>query len=157
MASEAWDILNAFKDILGANSEVSNILHSNDHIYIFDDEITIVEEKKTYPFINLDIDVRETVNADNHRRYDYERHQYKILVSFAVREKTKQKAKISIWEFAEAIESAYAGSKSLRNNVKIVSSPADIVTDALRVQDENFWMGRGFMFIDVYKDICLRT
>jgi hypothetical protein len=143
--SEIYTVLQALDTILQADSDLSEVRSFN----IFEDEIELANDKKKFPFINLNSDAQNTGEAENMPTKSYERRNYNIIITFAVREKSKSAAKQAIWNYVDYISDAYKADRSIGGTVKETSETSKIGTDALKYMDTNTWIGRGIMIFEV--------
>lgn len=146
--SEAYTILSALDTILQADTDLSEVRLFT----IFEDEIELANERKKFPFINLNAELRKTTQAENMPTKSYERRTYSIVITFAVCEKSKSAAMKANWDLLEDIEDAYKADRSIGGTVKETSETSEIATDALKYPDDNVWIGRGIMTFDVNID-----
>lgn len=148
--SEVYTILQALDTLLQATTTLSEVKSFT----IFEDEIELANASgnRNFPFINLNSEIKNTAGAENLPTYTYERRTYTLIVTFAVREKSKSAAKQSIWNYAGYIEDAYKADRSIGGTVKETSETSEIAVDALKYKATNEWIGRGIIEFNVSKD-----
>lgn len=146
--SEAKNILTAIQYQLETVSELKRI-------EVNDSEIDLVKDGK-FPWANVKTPTMKLGKADNLRLYDAERHTYTIIITSAVRAKTKGQALSDMWDLYESIKSAIDTDTSFSGNVDDVPVIPTVAVDAAVWDSGRFWIGRGAMSFDVSVDHILR-
>ena len=127
----------------------------------YEDENKLVLDGK-FPWVNISIYQTNITNAGNLRRYDAERHEYSLVITFSNRSKSKRKVLKGnedvkgIWAFYENIMKAINQDKTFNNKINEAPLSPDVATDAIEYENGKFWIGRGAVKITIYKDYNLR-
>jgi hypothetical protein len=146
--SEAKNILDAIQSQLDTVNDLKRV-------EINESEIDLVKEGK-FPWANVKATTMKLGPADNLRLYDAERHTYTIIITSAVRTKTKGKALSEIWDLYESIKAAIDTDVSFSGTVDDVPVVPAVAVDAAVWDQGRFWIGRGSMSFDVSVDHILR-
>jgi len=147
--SEAYTILTALDALYKADTSLAALVQSWN---IFEDEIELANDKRIFPFVNLNAEVKKTGQAQNLPTQTYERRSYMIVITCAVRADSKSAAKQELWTLIEDLEAAYKADRTISNNVKNTNERSEIATDALKYKDRAQWIGRGLIEFEVHKD-----
>lgn len=157
MSSEAVTILDAIK---------SQVESYNDLRYVkswtkFQYELDLVHAG-VFPWVNFHVVSMSMKEADNMRKYDMLRHQYLIVITYASRDTEKDvvlegnlKTK-GAWEIFDHIREAIQQDTTFGYVVNDIPFKSDVNTDAITFDDGKFWIGRGSIRFNVYKDINQR-
>ena len=147
--SEAFTILTALDALYKADTSLAASVASWN---IFEDEIELANVKRIFPFVNLNIDVKKTGQAQNLPTQTYERRSYMILITCAVKADSKSAAKQALFTLIEDLELAYKDDRTISGNVKNTNERSEIATDALKYKDRTTWIGRGLIEFEVHID-----
>ena len=146
--SSISDITDAIKSQFLEDSVLSDYT-----IYDFEDEMVILNDKKTFPFINIKCDNLKIEDADNMNKRNYERSLFNIIITFAVSENLKTTAWKNTWELYDAIRDAIETDRTFGGTVRNAPFRPDVATDVSSFDDGLLiWVGRGAMVFSVYND-----
>ena len=151
--SEATDIIDALSDQLEGSSYLADI----NRFEKYGLEMDMVRDGR-FPWVNTkfgDPSMR-VMNADNQRRYDYERHLYHIVITFAVRNKIKETAEENAWDIYFNIKSAILSDVTFGGTVRNEPFSPQASIDVVNFESGEYWIGRGAIVFDVYQDVYMR-
>ena len=157
---EAIDILDGLETVFENDVTLAGYVGK---IYRSENEIDLLT-KGVFPFINITVTDMKVGKADNQREYDYNRHTYSFIITFAVRTKSLVNAVegnetdgiIGIWEMAEDIRNAIKTDRTLDGSVDDVPPKIDTACDCVSMPDGNFFIGRGVIMFTAFKDVFVR-
>jgi hypothetical protein len=127
----------------------------------FEDEHKLVVDGK-FPWMNVSMYTGRITDAGNLRRYDAERHEYTLIITFSIRDvlkKTVLEGTASLrglWDFCEDIIAGLNTDRTFGGVIDDAPLRADVAVDAVNYESGKFWIGRGAIQCAVYRDVLNR-